>query len=106
MPPGFEIDREKLDRDYSEPYAPNDSVKAAWLEIYRNPDRYFEFYELGEKLVDIEEAFQLWRFKHMYTVQRIIGYRQGTGGSSGVPFLKKAIETSFFPELLAIRTDL
>ncbi len=103
---GFEIDREKLDRDYIEPYAPNDSVKAAWLEIYRNPDRYFEFYELGEKLVDIEEAFQLWRFKHMYTVQRIIGYRQGTGGSSGVPFLKKAIETSFFPELLAIRTDL
>ena len=103
---GFEIDAKMLDRDYSEPYEANGSVKAAWLEIYRQPDRHFELYELGEKLVDIEDAFQLWRFKHMYTVQRIIGHRQGTGGSSGVPFLKKAIDVSFFPELLSLRTDL
>jgi tryptophan 2,3-dioxygenase len=81
-------------------------VHAAWLKIYRDPDKYFELYELAEKLVDIEDAFQNWRFKHMYTVQRIIGSRQGTGGSSGVPFLKKAIDTSFFPELFAIRRDL
>lgn len=103
---GFAIDSDKLDRDFTQPYEPNESVKKAWLEIYRNSDRYFELYELGEKLVDIEDAFQNWRFKHMYTVQRIIGNRRGTGGSSGVPFLRKAIDTSFFPELFAIRTEL
>jgi tryptophan 2,3-dioxygenase len=103
---GFDIDGEKLDRDFSLPYEPNDSVQAAWYAIYSDPDKYFELYELAEKLVDIEDSFQNWRFKHMYTVQRIIGSRPGTGGSSGVPFLKKAIETSFFPELFAIRTDL
>ena len=103
---GFAIDREKLERDFSEPYEADESVQAAWFAIYSDPEKYFELYELAEKLVDIEDAFQSWRFKHMYTVQRIIGNRQGTGGSSGVPFLKKAIETSFFPELFAIRTDL
>jgi tryptophan 2,3-dioxygenase len=103
---GFGIDAEKLERDFSQPYEPNESVQNAWLEIYRNADEHFELYELGEKLVDIEDAFQNWRFKHMLTVQRIIGNRKGTGGSSGVPFLKKALETSFFPELFSIRTDL
>ncbi len=103
---GFDIDAEKLDRDFSLPYEPNDSVKAAWLAVYSEPDRYFELYELAEKLVDIEDAFQNWRFKHMYTVQRIIGNRMGTGGSSGVSFLKKAIDTSFFPELFMVRTEL
>jgi len=103
---GFEIDEKKLNRDWGLPYEPDDSVHSAWLEVYRNPEKHFGLYELAEKLVDIEDAFQNWRFKHMYTVQRIIGNRQGTGGSSGVPFLKKAIETSFFPELLALRSDL
>ncbi len=103
---GFEINAEKIDRDFSLPYEADESVRAAWFRIYRDPDKYFELYELAEKLVDIEDSFQAWRFKHMYTVQRIIGNRRGTGGSSGVPFLKKAIETSFFPELFAIRTDL
>ena len=103
---GFAINARKLDRNFSEPYEPDESVQAAWFAIYRDPEKYFELYELAEKLVDIEDAFQNWRFKHMYTVQRIIGSRPGTGGSSGVPFLKKAIETSFFPELFAIRTDL
>ena len=103
---GFDIDEQMLDRDFSQPYEANASVQAAWHAIYRDPDKYFELYELAEKLVDIEDAFQNWRFKHMYTVQRIIGNRPGTGGSTGVPFLKKAIETSFFPELFAIRTDL
>lgn len=103
---GFKIDAEKLDRDFSQPYQPNESVQKAWLEIYRNADDNFELYELGEKLVDIEDAFQNWRFKHMLTVQRIIGNRMGTGGSSGVPFLKKALEMSFFPELFSIRADL
>ena len=103
---GFEIAAHKLERDFSEPYDADASVQAAWHAIYNEPDKYFELYELAEKLVDIEDAFQAWRFKHMYTVQRIIGHRRGTGGSSGVPFLKKAIDTSFFPELFAIRSEL
>ena len=103
---GFEIDSEMLDRDFSLPYQANNSVQSAWHAIYSNAEDYFELYELAEKLVDIEDAFQNWRFKHMYTVQRIIGNRQGTGGSSGVAFLKKAIDISFFPELFAIRAEL
>jgi tryptophan 2,3-dioxygenase len=103
---GFDIDDQKLERDFSLPYEANDSVQAAWHTIYCNPDKYFDLYELAEKLVDIEDAFQNWRFKHMYTVQRIIGNRQGTGGSSGVSFLKKAIDVSFFPELFALRSEL
>ncbi|MEM8547020.1 MAG: tryptophan 2,3-dioxygenase family protein, partial [Pseudomonadota bacterium] len=103
---GFAIDPHMLERDWGEPYQRNDSVQTAWRSVYQDSDRYFEFYELAEKLVDIEDAFQSWRFKHMYTVQRVIGFRQGTGGSSGVPFLKRALDISFFPELLAIRTEL
>lgn len=103
---GFDIDQQMLQRDFSLPYEANDSVQAAWHAIYSDPDKHFELYELAEKLVDIEDAFQNWRFKHMYTVQRIIGGRPGTGGSSGVPFLKKAIDTSFFPELFTIRAKL
>ena len=103
---GFDIDEEKLERDFNLPYEANRSVQAAWLAIYNDPEKYFELYELAEKLIDIEDAFQNWRFKHMYTVQRIIGNRQGTGGSSGVPFLKKALDISFFPELFAIRSEL
>ena len=103
---GFDINAQMLERDFSQPYEADASVQAAWLAIYRDPEKHFELYELAEKLVDIEDAFQAWRFKHMYTVQRIIGNRQGTGGSSGVPFLKKAIDTSFFPELFAIRSEL
>lgn len=102
----LKIDREMLNRDFSQPYQRNDSVLQAWLHIYRHADRHFELYELAEKLVDIEDAFQQWRFKHMYTVQRIIGNKPGTGGSSGVNFLKKALEISFFPELLEVRTHL
>lgn len=103
---GFSIDADLLERDFSGPYQPNESVLNAWLEIYRNSEKHFLLYELAEKLVDIEDAFQQWRFKHMYTVQRIIGQRKGTGGSSGVPFLKKALDISFFPELLDLRTQL
>ena len=103
---GFAIPDTKLNRDFGLPYEADGAVQAAWATIYRDPETHFELYELGEKLVDIEDAFQNWRFKHMYTVQRIIGNRQGTGGSSGVPFLKKAIDTSFFPELFYIRNEL
>ncbi|SEK37494.1 tryptophan 2,3-dioxygenase [Colwellia chukchiensis] len=103
---GFPIDNTLLQRDVSQAYQRNDSVLDAWLSVYRKPEQYFELYELAEKLVDIEDAFQQWRFKHMYTVQRIIGYKKGTGGSSGVGFLKKALDISFFPELFEVRTHL
>lgn len=103
---GFEIDDEMINRDFNQPYTRNESVLNAWLEVYRNADKHFELYELAEKLMDIEDAFQNWRFKHMYTVQRVIGNKMGTGGSSGVEFLKKALDISFFPELLELRTKL
>jgi len=104
---GMKIDEEILTRDFSKPYHHNDSVLQAWLEVYKAADdKYFELYELAEKLIDIEDAFQQWRFKHMYTVQRIIGNKMGTGGSSGVSFLKKALDISFFPELFELRTHL
>jgi tryptophan 2,3-dioxygenase len=103
---GFSIDDSVVNRDVTQAYQSNDSVVKAWLSVYQQPDRYFELYELAEKLVDIEDSFQQWRFKHMYTVQRIIGYKAGTGGSSGVSFLKKALDVSFFPELFEVRTHL
>jgi tryptophan 2,3-dioxygenase len=103
---GLQIDEAYLKRDVCEPYIKNDSVLNAWIEVYRDADTYFELYELAEKLVDIEDSFQQWRFKHMYTVQRIIGNKIGTGGSSGVSFLKKALDISFFPELFELRTHL
>ncbi|MCF6436756.1 MULTISPECIES: tryptophan 2,3-dioxygenase [Pseudoalteromonas] len=103
---GLPIDQSVLDRDFSQPYEANQSVLDAWLMVYRDADKYFHLYELAEKLVDIEDSFQQWRFKHMYTVQRIIGNKVGTGGSSGVEFLKKALDISFFPELFELRTHL
>lgn len=103
---GLNIDASQLNRDVSLPYQSNNSVLNAWLEVYKDADKYFELYELAEKLVDIEDSFQQWRFKHMYTVQRIIGNKVGTGGSSGVAFLKKALDISFFPELFELRTKL
>jgi len=103
---GFSIDESQLNSDFTQPYTTNASVLAAWLTVYQQPQKYFDLYELAEKLVDIEDAFQQWRFKHMYTVQRIIGQKQGTGGSSGVAFLRRALDVSFFPELFEVRTHL
>ena len=97
---------ELLRVDFSAPYQQDEAVLQAWLSVYKNADEHFELYELAEKLIDIEDAFQQWRFKHMYTVQRIIGNKMGTGGSSGVSFLKKALDISFFPELFELRTHL
>ncbi|MBE0420540.1 tryptophan 2,3-dioxygenase [Pseudoalteromonas nigrifaciens] len=101
---GLKIDTEVLHRDVTLPYQSHDSVLNAWLTVYQNHDQYFEFYELAEKLLDIEELIQQWRFKHMSTVMRVIGNKKGTGGSSGVNFLKKAMDISFFPELYTVRT--
>lgn len=95
---------EKIDRDWSEPYEPDERVEAAWQSVYHNVEDHWDLYELAEKLVDLEHAFQRWRFEHMKTVERIIGFKRGTGGSSGVGYLKKVLDLRFFPELWTVRT--
>lgn len=101
---GFAIPAEVLDRDFTQPYVANPAVEAAWLEIYRNVDKWWDLYELGEKLVDLEYRLQQWRFAHLKTVERIIGFKRGTGGSSGVNYLAAVLQKGFFPELLSLRT--
>ncbi|MEL3974473.1 tryptophan 2,3-dioxygenase [Rossellomorea oryzaecorticis] len=103
---GFSIDDEVLNRDVKTPYQENDSVLKAWTEVYRNTDKYWDLYELAEKLIDLEDWLQQWRFRHMKTVERIIGHKKGTGGSSGVSYLKKVLDHQFFPELWNVRTSL
>ncbi|WP_422124086.1 tryptophan 2,3-dioxygenase [Planococcus sp. X10-3] len=103
---GFAIDKEVLDRDITTVYEPNDSVREAWIAVYRDVDTHWELYQMAEKLVDIEDWLQQWRFRHMKTVERIIGFKQGTGGSSGVNYLKKVLDQYFFPELWEIRTEI
>ena len=83
-----------------------ESVAAAWLEVYRDADRWFDLYELAEKLVDIDDALAAWRFKHVLTVERIIGNKTGTGGSAGAPYLRSTLDKRVFPELWSLRTDL
>ncbi|GAA0340386.1 tryptophan 2,3-dioxygenase [Oceanobacillus sp. FSL W7-1293] len=103
---GFSIDKEVLNRDASITHQTNESVKRAWMIVYKNVEQYWELYELAEKLVDIEGLFQQWRFRHMKTVERIIGFKKGTGGSGGVSYLKKVLDQYFFPELWELRTEL
>lgn len=103
---GFHIDREVLSRDITENYVPNASVKEAFRQIYLNTEEYFELYEMLEKLVDVEDLYSQWRFRHMKTVERIIGLKKGTGGSSGVNYLKRVIDDYFFRELWELRTEL
>ncbi|CEG21842.1 Tryptophan 2,3-dioxygenase [Planococcus massiliensis] len=103
---GFKIDEAVLNRDITMVYEPNESVKAAWKTVYRDVDTHWELYQLAEKLVDIEDSLQQWRFRHMKTVERIIGFKQGTGGSSGVHYLKKVLDQYFFPELWELRSDI
>ena len=81
-------------------------MRDAWVAIYRDPDRYWDLYELAEELVDIEDSFQQWRFRHMTTVKRVIGFRQGTGGTAGVSYLRQRLDHVFFPELWEVRTSL
>lgn len=103
---GFDIPSDYLDRDWSLPYVPSKVVEAAWARVYSDPAKHWDFYELAEKLIDLEQEFAMWRFSHMKTVERIIGYRQGTGGTSGVAFLEKALKLRFFPELWTVRSEL
>ncbi|PGZ96130.1 tryptophan 2,3-dioxygenase [Bacillus pseudomycoides] len=103
---GFPINPNLLQRDITQPYEVDATVEAAWLEVYSDVKKYWDLYQLAEKLVDIEDWLQQWRFRHMKTVERIIGHKMGTGGSSGVSYLKRVLDQSFFPELWNIRTKL
>jgi tryptophan 2,3-dioxygenase len=103
---GHDVPAELLQRDWSQPYQRNEALLPAIKRIYEHRADFWPEYHMCEQLVDVEESFQLWRFRHMKTVERIIGHRRGTGGSSGVGFLKKALELEFFPELLDVRTIL
>ncbi|CAG4907230.1 tryptophan 2,3-dioxygenase [Paraburkholderia gardini] len=103
---GFAIDPVRLERDWTQPTTHDASVEAAWLEVYRNPSQHWELYEMAEELVDLEDAFRQWRFRHVTTVERIIGFKQGTGGTSGAPYLRKMLDVVLFPELWHVRTVL
>jgi len=103
---GFDIAPDLLDRDFSQPYQPSEQVEAAFLEVYRNPEKYWELYQLAEKLVDLDDAMATWRHKHVLTVERIIGGKMGTGGTSGVSYLQSTIGKRAFPELWSLRTQL
>jgi len=103
---GFQVDRAVIERDVSFSHVSNDSVSAAWSKIYREPARFWELYELAEKLVDLEDYFRRWRFNHVTTVERVIGFKRGTGGTSGVSYLRKMLEVVLFPELWQVRTVL
>ncbi|MCI5046046.1 MAG: tryptophan 2,3-dioxygenase [Aquisalinus sp.] len=103
---GFALPDKVLDRDWSQKYQHNDEVQEAWRQVYEKPLEHWELYELAEKLVDFEDYFRRWRFNHVTTVERVIGFKQGTGGTSGVGYLKKMLETVLFPELWQVRTDL
>jgi tryptophan 2,3-dioxygenase len=101
---GFAIDPAAQNRDPAAAYEHNASVETAWAEIYRDPQKHWDLYELAEKLVDLEYHFQRWRFGHLKTVERIIGFKKGTGGTPGVPYLAGVLKQAFFPELLSVRT--
>lgn len=103
---GFDVGDEAGRSDWRETRSENDKVFAAWQTVYRNPERYWMLYELAEKLVDFEDYFRRWRFNHVTTVERIIGFKRGTGGTSGASYLKKMLEVELFPELWHVRTDL
>jgi tryptophan 2,3-dioxygenase len=103
---GFKVDKECVERDWSTLHVFNDSVCAAWVQVYRGTGQHWELYELAEKLVDLEDAFRQWRFRHVTTVERIIGAKRGTGGTSGVNYLRRVLEVVLFPELWRARTEL
>lgn len=103
---GLGIDAGQAKRDWRDVHQPDDSVHRAWLTVYRDTESHWDLYELAEKLVDLEDHFQQWRFHHVSTVERVIGHKRGTGGTSGVPYLRRALETRFFPELWDVRTEL
>jgi len=103
---GLPVPMSHIDRDWSGPYEASDAVKDAWLIVYRDPRAHWDLYQLGEELTDLEDAFRLWRFRHVTTVERVIGFKRGTGGTSGVSYLRKMLDVVLFPEIWQLRTDL
>ncbi|CAB3855275.1 tryptophan 2,3-dioxygenase [Achromobacter deleyi] len=103
---GVTVPSDHLERDWTQPYQASDGVEQAWLTVYRDTDRYWDLYQLGEKLTDLEDAFRLWRFRHVTTVERVIGFKRGTGGTSGVDYLRRMLEVVLFPEIWKLRTEL
>ena len=103
---GFAIPADHVERDWTRPYESSDGVEQAWLSIYRDPKQHWELYQLGEELTDLEDAFRLWRFRHVTTVERVIGFKRGTGGTGGVSYLRKMLDVVLFPEIWKLRTDL
>lgn len=103
---GLAVPTSHTQRDWTQPYEPNDAVQQAWLQVYRNPKDHWDLYQLGEELTDLEDAFRLWRFRHVTTVERVIGFKRGTGGTGGVSYLRKMLDVVLFPEIWRLRTDL
>ena len=103
---GIEVPASHTERDWTQPYAESEAVEQAWLTVYRNPERHWDLYQLGEELTDLEDAFRLWRFRHVTTVERVIGFKRGTGGTGGVSYLRKMLDVVLFPEIWRLRTNL
>jgi tryptophan 2,3-dioxygenase len=102
----LQVPQEVLTRDLRQPWALVDAVTDVWEQVYRDPERHWEAYELGEKLVDFEDYFRRWRFNHVTTVERVIGFKRGTGGTAGTSYLRRMLEVELFPELWRVRTVL
>ena len=103
---GMPVPAERVERDWSQPYERHAGVTAVFKQVYEDTERYWAEYDMCEKLVDVEENFLLWRFRHVKTVERIIGFKKGTGGTAGVPFLRRTLELALFPELIDVRTEI
>ncbi len=103
---GLPLPAECLDRDWSQAHQASEAVEAAWVTVYRDPQSYWDLYQLGEELTDLEDAFRLWRFRHVTTVERVIGFKRGTGGTGGVSYLRKMLDVVLFPEIWSLRTHL
>ncbi|CAN5920300.1 tryptophan 2,3-dioxygenase [soil metagenome] len=103
---GLAVPASHTDRDWTQPYDASDGVEQAWLVAYRDPKAHWDLYQLGEELTDLEDTFRLWRFRHVTTVERVIGFKRGTGGTSGVGYLRKMLDVVLFPEIWKLRTDL
>jgi tryptophan 2,3-dioxygenase len=103
---GIDVPATHTQRDWTQPYPEDAVVQAAWLTVYRDPKTHWDLYQLGEELTDLEDAFRLWRFRHVTTVERVIGFKRGTGGTGGVSYLRKMLDTVLFPEIWRLRTEL
>ena len=103
---GVPVPASHVQRDWTQPYEASKGVEEAWLQVYRAPQQHWDLYQLGEELTDLEDAFRLWRFRHVTTVERVIGFKRGTGGTGGVSYLRKMLDVVLFPEIWQLRTEL